>query len=478
MFHVKQLWREVRALNSLLAGSEDVIAAISTPHGVGGIAIIRISGGGAFDVAAQVFAPASSWPMGRDGWRARYGRIHGPSGEFIDEAIMLTMPAPHSYTREDVVELSCHGGPAVASAVLSAVLRCGVRMAAPGEFTKRAFLNGRIGLDQAEAILSMVNARTERAREAASRFLRGGGTGGDILAIKERAMMLAAGIEAWLDFPEDDVPPMDAAEIADACSELAVRLRVASEEAAMGRILREGLSVAIVGRPNVGKSRLLNALLRQERAIVAEEPGTTRDLVSEVASIRGIPVTLVDSAGMRDCADRVEALGIERARNLLVEADIVLAVLDGAWQLSPEDLSIIEATDVRRSIIVLNKADIEAAFDDDEAAAIARGRPWLRVSALTGAGIESLELAIEAVATSGALHEGGDGSGLSRRRIDCMIRAARSLRDAETGALSGHPLDMISIDLRAALDALSELTGDTASEDVVDLVFSKFCVGK
>ncbi|OPZ63841.1 MAG: tRNA modification GTPase MnmE [Firmicutes bacterium ADurb.Bin506] len=351
-------------------------------------------------------------------------------------------------------------------------------MAAPGEFTKRAFLNGRIGFEQAEGVLSMVNARTERAREAASRFLRGTAVGGAVVAAKERGMMLAAAIEAWLDFPEDDVRPMDAEEIATICSELEASLRAASEEAVIGRILREGLSVAIVGRPNVGKSRLLNALLREERAIVADEPGTTRDLVSEVANIRGIPVRLVDSAGMRECADRVEALGVERARNLLTEADIVLAVLDGARELCSEDVRIIGATDVKRSIVVLNKSDLRAAFSDDEAVAVAGGRPWLRVSARTGAGVEALEDAIEAVATSGLLLEGGDQGGMSRRRIECMMRAARSFHDAEVGARSGQPLDMLSIDLRAALDALGELTGDTATEEVIDLLFSEFCVGK
>lgn len=465
-------------MGSFLMGSEDVVAAISTPHGIGGIAVIKISGAGAFDVAARVFTPAKDRRLGARAWGVRYGQIHDPTGEFIDEGIMLTMPAPHSYTREDVVELSCHGGPAAAAAVLSAVLRCGARMAAPGEFTKRAFLNGRIGFEQAEGVLSMVNARTERAREAASRFLRGTAVGGAVVAAKERAMMLAAAIEAWLDFPEDDVRPMDAEEIATICSELEASLRAASEEAVIGRILREGLSVAIVGRPNVGKSRLLNALLREERAIVADEPGTTRDLVSEVANIRGIPVRLVDSAGMRECADRVEALGVERARNLLTEADIVLAVLDGARELCSEDVRIIGATDVKRSIVVLNKSDLRAAFSDDEAVAVAGGRPWLRVSARTGAGVEALEDAIEAVATSGLLLEGGDQGGMSRRRIECMMRAARSFHDAEVGARSGQPLDMLSIDLRAALDALGELTGDTATEEVIDLLFSEFCVGK
>lgn len=465
-------------MEPLLSGGEDVIAAISTPHGIGGLAVIRVSGAGAFDVVAKVFAPASRKPTPADTWGARYGHVHGAAGEFIDEAILLTMPAPHSYTREDVAELSCHGGPAVAAAVLATVLQNGARLAAPGEFTRRAFLNGRIGLDEAEGILSMVNARTERAREAASRFLHRPGAGSAALAIRERVMMLAAGIEAWLDFPEDDVPPMGEAEIASECSNLAARLRTAAEEAAMGRILREGLSVAIVGRPNVGKSRLLNALLREERAIVADEPGTTRDLISEVANIRGVPVRLVDSAGLRDCVDSIEAMGVERARSLLTEADIVLAVLDGARRLSPEDAQIVEASSAGRSIVVVNKADLQPAFSDVEASNIAGGRPWLRVSARTGEGIEELEHAIEAVATSGSLLDGGDQCGLSRRRIDCMVRASRSLLEAEAGARAGHPLDMLSIDLRAALDALGELTGDTAREDVVDLVFSEFCVGK
>lgn len=464
-------------MESMLGSSGDVIAAISTPPGTGGIAVIRISGPGAFHVANKVFTPASPRRKATRGWQARYGRVHDGNGVFIDEAILLTMPAPRSYTREDVAEISCHGGTAVAAAVLEAIISAGARRAAPGEFTKRAVLNGRISLLEAEGVLQMVNARTERARDEASRFLRGRG-GEVILKAREQGMRLMAAIEAWIDFPEDDVPPVDEEALRSQCAELAHSLHQAAREAAMSRVLWEGVSVAIVGRPNVGKSRLLNALLGEERAIVSDQPGTTRDIVSEVANIRGIPVKLVDTAGMRRCADAIEAMGVERARGALADADIALAVVDGSRPLEAEDLEIVQSTTEERSILVVNKSDLPSAISSDEIEAAAGGRLWIRASALTGSGLDRLEDAIESLALSRSVSERCDGATLSRHRLDCIQRAAAAFDEAAEGASVGYPLDVLSIDLRAALDALGEITGETTREDVIDLLFSEFCVGK
>jgi tRNA modification GTPase len=492
----------------------DTIAAIATPAGTGGIAIIRVSGPGARDVAESVFVPARAGSKSGDasglypakGWVSKYGHVYDSSGDLIDEAIMTWMPGPSSYTREDVAEISCHGGTAVARAVLQAVLEAGTRIAQPGEFTRRAFLNGRISLEQAEAVLSMINARTERARRAASSFL-GGRLGAKVRHAREAIISLMTLIEASLDFPEEDIPDVALQEVADESARIAGLLEEALRDASRGRILWEGASVAIVGRPNVGKSRLLNALLGEERAIVSESPGTTRDVVSEVASIRGIPIKLIDTAGMRDSADPVERSGVERARTALEDADIALAVVDGSVPFHRADVEIVAGTPEGHAIVVTNKCDLPKVLEDEDVQRIVAGRPCLRVSALTGEGLDSLEEAIEAmvlgeegrgfsgVCSRHAAGEGGTqavggrssiGMGLGQegsellgmRREDCLRRAAASLRDAARAVEEGMPPDMVSIDLRAAMDALGELTGETTREDIVDRVFAQFCVGK
>ncbi|MEA4882781.1 MAG: tRNA uridine-5-carboxymethylaminomethyl(34) synthesis GTPase MnmE [Clostridia bacterium] len=467
-------------------GDSDTVAAISTPPGVGGIAIIRISGANTFPIVDKLFrpgrkdrsAPTEAIKPGSR-WRARYGRAFGQDGEFIDEVILLTMPSPLSYTREDVAEISCHGGTAVARGVLKAVLDAGARHAEPGEFTKRAFLNGRIDLSQAEAVLEMVNSRTERARRAASEFMSGN-IGGGLLASRAEIADLMTRIEASLDFPEDDIPGVELEEIAARASEIAAELENATNEALRGRILWEGTSVAIVGRPNVGKSRLLNALLREERAIVSESPGTTRDTVSEVASINGIPVRLVDTAGLRQSEDPVERIGVERARTALAEAEIVLAVIDGSVAVSPDDREILSCTPQAGTVVVVNKSDLSQAVVESELALISGPRPVVHTSAVTGMGITRLEHAIEEMVLSRVSGAAGAGEtdGFSSRRSDCLRRAAAALRDVRQGARDGMPPDMLSIDLRAAADALSELTGATTREDIINRIFEQFCIGK
>lgn len=465
------------------AYAADTIAAVATPPGMGGIAIVRVSGPDARQVAASVFRPArrhrmdGSSPEHRPGWRAVYGRVYDSSGEFIDEAIMLSMPGPASYTREDVVELSCHGGPAVVRAVLQAVLDAGARHAGPGEFTKRAFLNGRISLGQAEAILQVINARTERARRSASAFLSGH-SGRMAQESREAVAQLMTIIEASLDFPEDDIPQMELLEIGEEARRIAADLYRAASDASKGRVLWEGASVAIVGRPNVGKSRLLNAMLREERAIVSDRPGTTRDTVSEVANIRGIPIQLIDTAGMREATDPLERKGVERARGALADADIALAVIDGSMQLVEEDVQIVASTPEDRTVVVVNKSDLYAAFSDEDLRRRAGNRRILRVSALTGSGIDLLEAEIEALAMARAADLGEGVRSFGARQADCLRRAAAALDEVARAAGDGMPADMLSIDLRVAIDALGEITGETAREDIVDRIFEQFCIGK
>jgi tRNA modification GTPase len=450
---------------------------------MGGIAIVRVSGSSAQQVVDRVFRPVrrhrsgESLPEHRRGWHATYGRVYDSSGEFIDEAIMLSMPGPASYTREDVVELSCHGGPAVVRAVLQAVLDAGARHAGPGEFTKRAFLNGRIGLGQAEAILQVINARTERARRSASAFLSGK-SGRMAQESREAVAQLITIIEASLDFPEDDIPEMQLLEIGNEARRIAMDLCRAASDAHRGRVLWEGASVAIVGRPNVGKSRLLNALLREERAIVSERPGTTRDTVSEVANIRGIPIRLIDTAGMREAADPLERIGVERARGALADADIALAVIDGSIRLVQEDFDIVGSTYEDRTVVVVNKSDRPAAFADEDLGQHVGNRRILRVSALTRSGIDQLEAEIEALAMARHADVGEGIQSFGARRADCLRRAAAALDEVARAAGDGVPADMLSIDLRRAIDALGEITGETAREDIVDRIFEQFCIGK
>lgn len=470
-------------MSSAVACASDTIAAIATPPGTGGIAIIRVSGPSARQVAGRVFRPARQQrseepsPGHRRKWRAKLGGVFDSDGQFVDEAIMLSMPAPASYTREDVVELSCHGGPVVARAVLKAVLDAGARHAGPGEFTRRAFLNGRIDLGQAEAVLQVISARTDRARRSASAFLSGQ-SGSIVSESREAVVQLMTRIEASLGFPEYDIPQIEVIEIGETARRIAMDLYGAASEVYRGRILWEGASVAIVGRPNVGKSRLLNALLREERAIVSDWPGTTRDTVSEVANIRGIPIQLIDTAGMREPTDAVERIGVERAKGALADADIALAVVDGSMLLSEYDQAIVAITPEDRTVVVVNKSDLDAAFDDGDLRCRVGNRRMLRVSALAGSGIDQLEAEIEALAMAREGHFDDGTRSFGTRIADCLRRSAAALDDAARASSDGVPADMLSIDLRVALDALGEITGETAREDVVDRIFEQFCIGK
>ncbi|MCR4425819.1 MAG: tRNA uridine-5-carboxymethylaminomethyl(34) synthesis GTPase MnmE, partial [Firmicutes bacterium] len=451
--------------------------------GKAGIAIIRISGPQAIEIAGKVFTPYRPRARGGDQpnrmkrWTAKYGQVHNARGEFVDEAIMLVMPGPASYTREDVVEISCHGGTVAAQTLLGLVLEAGARLAEPGEFTKRAFLSGRIDLSQAEAVLEIVEARTDRAQKIAARFL-GGHVGRALWRMRDALVDLLTRVEASLDFPEDDVEQVSAGEIGTAAFELAQEVSSALEQASLGRILSEGASVAIIGRPNVGKSSLLNALLREDRAIVAESPGTTRDLVAEVANIRGIPIRLVDTAGLRESDDPVERIGVERARTALSEADVALAVVDRSLPLEDGDVEVIRRTPRECTIVVLNKADLPPSLAKDTLSRFADGRTVQEVSALTGAGIPQLEEAIEEIVVRRGRGNSEEDFAFTSRRVDCLRRAEAALRDASAGAAAGMPLDILAIDLRNALDALGELMGETTREDVVDMIFERFCIGK
>ncbi|MGQ9497024.1 MAG: tRNA uridine-5-carboxymethylaminomethyl(34) synthesis GTPase MnmE [Desulfotomaculales bacterium] len=456
----------------------DTIAAIATPPGEGGIGIIRVSGPEALEIANRVFraARARDWAHG-PGYRMYYGHVvDAASGEIIDEALLSVMRAPHSYTREDVVEINAHGGWMAVSRVLHAVLKAGARLAGPGEFTRRAFVNGRIDLTQAEAVLDIIRSRTRESMDVAVAQLRGV-LGAGVRRLREELVRVQAEIEASIDFPEDIGAP--------AAGELRARLERIGDEieklvagSETGRVYREGLAVVIVGKPNVGKSSLLNALLGEERALVTEVPGTTRDVIEEVARIGGIPVRLADTAGVRETGDVVEKMGIELARRKVGEADVVLLVLDAAQGIDAADREAAALTGGKRRIVVVNKIDLAPGGIPEEAVReLAGDVPVVRTSAKDGTGVDDVGEAIADVV--GGLPQDRETPVVTnvRHRV-ALEQAAEYIRDAVNGVEKGLPPDIVAIDLYGALDALGEITGETAGEEIIDRIFAEFCVGK
>ena len=497
--------------------SSDTIAAVATAPGAAGIGIIRVSGAEALVVADRVFAAASGTPLAKTpGGRAVYGHIVDDEAATVDEAMALVMRAPHSYTTEDVVELQCHGGQAVLRRVLSLVLAHGARLAERGEFTKRAFLGGRLDLSQAQAVMDVVSARTDRALAVAESHLAGHFSG-RIQAMRDRCLALIAHLEAAIDFPEDDIDDVATAEVERAVTEMRGELRKLLATAHTGRILRDGLTTAIVGKPNVGKSSLLNALLREERAIVTDIPGTTRDSIEETADVGGVPLRIIDTAGIRETSDTVERIGVEKARSYVQKAALVLALFDGSKPLDDEDREILSLIAGKQAIVLLNKADLGQVVTETEirqtlsslplwgrcpegadkqtlSASALRGRlcrsrqrvtqkqndgfylPVLSVSTKDERGFDALTKAIVRIA--GITETPEESYVTDERDIAILRRADEHLRAALTTIADGLSVDFISIDLRSAWETLGEITGETATEDLIDEIFSRFCIGK
>jgi tRNA modification GTPase len=454
---------------------EDTIAAIATPLGEGGLAVIRLSGPHALDVADRCFAAAgrrSLRPSAAPSHTLHLGRIEH-EGRPVDEVLLAVMRAPRTYTREDVVEISCHGGLLPAKLVLSAVLANGARLAEPGEFTRRAFLNGRLDLAQAEAVADIIHSRTELALAAAEEQLAGK-LSQRIRHLREDLLGVLAHVEAQLDFPEDDLAPDTSARLLTRLREgqtfIATLLRTAPE----GQILRRGVRAAIVGRPNVGKSSLLNQLLGHERAIVSPEPGTTRDTIEETANVRGLPVVFVDTAGLREADDRVEQEGVRRTHTAVRQAELVLHVLDASEPLQPEDERQLESWAGRKRLVVLNKSDRPARLGPLPAA-VPRGLP---VSCLTGAGIEGLKDAIQHAVWAGELRADMVEVMINARHQEALRRAREALAAAGASLATGATLELVALDLRSAVNAVGEVTGQTTTEDLLDRIFGEFCIGK
>jgi len=446
----------------------DTIAAIATPPGPGGIGVVRVSGARAAQLADDVFRRrhAAGWQT----HRLYHGRIIATDGTAIDEGLAVLMRAPHSYTGEDVLELHCHGSPVLLQRVLQSVLGRGARPARAGEFTQRAFLNGKLDLAQAEAVAELVRARTSDAAHAAAEQLFGG-LSAHLAALRQTLIGAKAHLEACIDFSDEELG-LDAAaignDLAGAHRGIAALLRTY----ARGRLLRDGLRVAITGRPNAGKSSLLNALLGAERAIVTAEPGTTRDVIEASADFDGVPIVLYDTAGLRDGIDAAERLGIDRARSVAAGADVVLVVLDTSSSLAPQRALL----DRGEALAVLNKIDLPMAWTADELAAVSARAPVVRVSATVPLGLDALRDAITQrarIAWSDHLP-----TLTSARQFDALAKAEASLTRAIDALGHGVPADLIAVDLQAALDHVGAVTGVVTSEEILDAVFREFCIGK
>jgi tRNA modification GTPase len=466
------------ALPEITAAIVDTIAAISTPPGRGGIGIVRLSGPDSASIAAQLVRVRQPLDPGR----ARLAEVLDESrDQQIDEAMVTLFAAPNSYTGDDLIEIAAHGSPVVLDLLLRRSLALGARLAEPGEFTQRAFLAGKLDLTQAEAVRDLIEAQTlTQARQAASQM--GGALSRRVSPIKQSLVELIALLEAGIDFGEDDVDVTPQAEIARRINEIVPPVLALESSFARGRIVHDGLTMAIVGRPNAGKSSLFNRLVERDRAIVTAIPGTTRDLVTERISLDGIPLELVDTAGLRDTLEEIEQLGIERSRQALADAAIVLIVLDATQPLNHEERNLLAAVQDRSALIAINKSDLasdpqgQKILHTDKSAANEFHLPIIPTSALTGDGIATLREKILELATGGAAAEPGLLTNL--RQQQAIIAARTALLDSLRANETGIPHEMILLDLYRALWALDSLTGQTTPDDILNLIFSTFCIGK
>lgn len=459
---------------------KDTISAISTPLGEGGIGVIRISGPEALPLALKVFHPfRPSQNFQPEPWRVYLGKVVDPSsGEVLDQVLLTYFRAPRSYTGEDVVEISAHGGPMVLRRILRTLLRLGSRLAEPGEFTKRAFLNGRIDLSQAEAVIDTIKARTEASATVAVRQLEGR-LAERIKPAREQLLHLLSLLEATIDFPEEVEEP-SRQEVEALLEEVLQTVDHLLDSAEAGRIYREGIAVVIAGKPNVGKSSLLNALLRESRAIVTDIPGTTRDILEEGMNLRGIPLRVIDTAGMREAQDLVEQIGVERALNSIQSADLVLWVLDRSGPLTSEDRKVAEAVENRKTILVINKIDQSPAWclsDLVESIPLAGSLPKVEVSVMKGIGLDALEDLIVETVCEGAI-EPSQIYVSNLRHINALERARESLLTALEANRQQIPLDLLSGEIRSSAEQLALITGESVTEEVIEAIFSRFCVGK
>lgn len=458
---------------------DDDIAAISTPIGSGGIGIVRISGSGSVGIADKIFVSADGRKLcDKKSHTITYGHIVNPkTGETLDEVLVMLMLSPRTYTKENIVEINCHGGLLVTKKVLELVLNNGARLAEAGEFTKRAFLNGRIDLSQAEAVMDIIDSKTELSRKTAMNQLEGS-IKQKVHGLREEILDMIAAIEAAIDYPEHDVEEETYSQMHKRITLLKSEIKKLIESADMGRIIREGVEAVILGKPNVGKSSLLNLLLMEERAIVTDIPGTTRDTVEEYMNLGGIPVKIVDTAGIRETGDKVEKIGVEKSRKCAEAADIIFMMIDASCPLSDEDMEILDFIKGRKAVILANKTDIDINIDVDALCKYTDAENIIYISVKEGSGIEKLTERFKDMFLGGDVAAKESVLISNARHKNMLEKAMEALDRAIATIESGMPEDFISMDLQDALTALGEITGDSVDDEIIDRIFTRFCLGK
>lgn len=453
----------------------DTIAAISTPRGEGGIGIVRMSGKESIEILGKIFRPISKKDV-KDlkNFSINYGHLY--SGDnLVDEVMVSIMKGPKTYTKEDIVEINCHGGYLLTEKVLELVLSSGAKLAEQGEFTRRAFMNGRLDLTQAEAVIDLIHGKTEKSLTLSLDQLRGD-LKDQINHLKKLLLDVVAHINVVLDYPEEGIDDPLPEGLVGNLEEVLRTSKELSDSYEKGKMIKEGVRTAIVGKPNVGKSSLLNTLLKEERAIVTHIAGTTRDIIEEVINIKGIPLLLSDTAGIRNTEDVIESIGVEKSEKMINSADLVLFVIDSSRELSEEDLRVHESIDSEKVIGILNKIDQESKVDISKLDKI---NNWIKVSAKENLGIKDMEDEIYSTIISGQVSDSSERLVITNlRHRSALVKTKDAIENIFETIEMGLPMDLIAVDLKEALDALSEVTGEITSEDVLDHIFSNFCVGK
>lgn len=453
----------------------DTIAAISTPRGEGGIGIVRISGKESMNILSKIFRPASKKKIEElRNFSINYGHLYDGE-ELIDEVMVSIMRGPKTYTKEDIVEINCHGGFLITEKVLELVLKSGARLAEIGEFTRRAFLNGRLDLTQAEAVIDLIHGKTEKSLSLSLNQLRGD-LREQIEDLKKKLLDVAAHVNVVLDYPEEGIDDPLPDDLVDNLHEVVNTTDRLIRSYNKGKMIKEGVKTAIVGKPNVGKSSLLNSILREERAIVTHIAGTTRDVIEEVVNLKGIPLVLIDTAGIRKTDDLVENIGVEKSKKMIEKADLVLFVLDNSRELEEEDLKIYEKIDADKVIGIINKTDVDSKLD---ISSLTKIKKWMKISAKENKGIDEMEDEIYRYVIAGQVEDSSQKIVITNvRHRSALEKTKQAVENIFETLDMGLPMDLIAVDLKEALDSLSEVTGEISNEDLLDHIFSNFCVGK
>ncbi len=458
---------------------EDTIAAVATAYGEGGIGIIRMSGEESKPILDKIFVPnGREYKESIINKRLYYGHIVDPDdGHMVDEVLAVYMKAPETYTTEDVVEIYCHGSIVALRKTLALTLRNGARLAEQGEFTKRAFLNGRLDLSQAEAVIDMIRAKTDKTFDVAISQMEGA-LSSRIGEIRRVLMDLLVDITVNLDYPDEDIEIMTYQKLCESTSQIGDMIEKLLSTSNTGRIIRDGLNVAIIGKPNVGKSSLMNALLKESRAIVTEIPGTTRDTIEEVISIKDIPVKLTDTAGIRETEDHIEKIGIEKSKESFNRADLIIFIVDGSSSLSREDRKIMSVLGERKVILLINKTDLGIAVEEEEINTVLPQAKVIRTAIRENIGIEELEQEIVSLVYGGQVRQEESLLVTNVRHTELLEKARTAIREANAMAEKSEALDFIEVDVRRCFELLGEIIGEAVTEDIIDQVFARFCLGK